>query len=516
MRHELAVVIPTVGRAHLLRAVRSLYRQRFSGRMQILIGVDVDLGGRVPEMRSVLEEERPGHISLVWLDPGYSTSRRHGGVHECCFGGSMRAVLSLLADSHRVMYLDDDDWLLEDHVASVLRAMEGKQWAFAYSWFCDGSSGEMLCRDAMESVGVGRGIFAKKLGGFVRPSGLVLDKLALLKYLHLWARSPFSKGDGVDRLVFERLRRHSHGCTGEATVCYAVDPADDLHEVRKKFIEEKGKRCPEGTKADSIRTMAMKPLASRPRHEVAVVVTTICRWSLLRAVRSVFAQDFDGRIQVLVGVDIDRGGCEPELRSILELERPDHMSLFWLNPGYSTSRRHGGPHSNHFGGSLRSAMTMLADARVVIYLDDDDWLLEDHVSTVLQAIEGKKWAFSYSWYCDGDTGERLCVDVIESVGAGRGMFNERFGGYVRPSGLAVDQLAMLKYLHLWSASPFAGGDGEDRVIFDRLRHEPHGCSGEATVCYALDPMDPAHGARLEFMESQGVAFRSAIKAESVR
>jgi hypothetical protein len=516
MRHELAVVIPTVGRPHLLRAVRSLYSQRFAGRMQILIGVDADLTGRVEEMKIALETECPQHISLVWLNPGYSTSRRHGGIHECCFGGSMRAVLSLLADSRLVMYLDDDDWLLPDHVASVLRAVEGKLWAFALSWFCDGNTAEILCRDEIESVGVGRGIFASKLGGFVRPSGMIIDKLALLKYLHLWARSPFSKGDGVDRLIFDRLRRHPHGCTEEATVCYALDPGDDLHEVRRKFIEDKGRRCPEAPKAGSVRTTTAAHPASGLRHDAAVVVTTVCRRSLLRAVRSVYAQRFDGRIQVLVGVDVDRGGCEAELRSILGMERPDHMSLVWLNPGYSTSRRHGGPHTNHFGGSLRSAMTLLADSRVVIYLDDDDWLLEDHAAAILRSMEGKKWAFSYSWYCDGDTGERLCVDEIESVGAGRGMYQERFGGYVRPSGLAVDQIALLKYLHLWSSSPFDQGDGEDRVVFDRLRHEPHGCTGQATVCYALDPKDAAHETRLEFMKSKGVAFRSAIKAESVR
>jgi hypothetical protein len=32
----------------------------------------------------------------------------------------------------------------------------------------------------------------------------------------------------------------------------------------------------------------------------------------------------------------------------------------------------------------------------------------------------------------------------------------------------------------------------DRLIFDRLRHEPHGCTGQATVYYALDPKDGLH------------------------
>ena len=37
--------------------------------------------------------------------------------------------------------------------------------------------------------------------------------------------------------------------------------------------------------------------------DVAVVIPTVLRSTLARAVRSVFAQEFDGRIQVLIGVD---------------------------------------------------------------------------------------------------------------------------------------------------------------------------------------------------------------------
>ncbi|MBT6512880.1 MAG: hypothetical protein HOL02_20820 [Rhodospirillaceae bacterium] len=41
--------------------------------------------------------------------------------------------------------------------------------------------------------------------------------------------------------------------------------------------------------------------------DAAVVIPTLLRSSLVRAVESVFAQDFDGRIQVLIGVDVAKG-----------------------------------------------------------------------------------------------------------------------------------------------------------------------------------------------------------------
>ncbi|MGF6182878.1 hypothetical protein ABIB42_003916 [Massilia sp. UYP32] len=37
-------------------------------------------------------------------------------------------------------------------------------------------------------------------------------------------------------------------------------------------------------------------------------------------------------------------------------------------------------------------------------IDDDDWFEDDHCARVPSAIEGKKWAFSYSVYADGNTG----------------------------------------------------------------------------------------------------------------
>ena len=168
------------------------------------------------------------------------------------------------------------------------------------------------------------------------------------------------------------------------------------------------------------------------RHAVAVAIVTTCRASLARAVRSVFRQRLadgqGGRIQVLLGVDCDPDGRLATLLDELAPECPPHVTVTLINLGYSTSRRHGGPHASYYGGSLRSALTLLADSRVVVYLDDDDWLKEDHCARILQAIDGKKWAYSYSIYADGNTGQELCVDGLESVGVGRGIYAETFGG----------------------------------------------------------------------------------------
>jgi hypothetical protein len=251
------------------------------------------------------------------------------------------------------------------------------------------------------------------------------------------------------------------------------------------------------------------------KHDVAVVVPTLCRDSLIRAVHSVYRQNYSGSIQVLVGVDFDPENRCAQLHETLD-DAPGNVTLTWLDLHYSTSKRHGGVHDCLFGGSLRSALTLLANAEIVVYLDDDDWLHPDHIAQVLAAIEGKKWAFAYSIYADGNTAEGLCADEIESVGVDMGLYGEQFGGFVRPSGLAINKMKLLHLVHLWSCSPFPSGDGEDRLVFDRLRGEEHACTGKATVFCALDPKDGMHETRLAFMAAKGVSHRLAAKVDSVR
>jgi hypothetical protein len=251
------------------------------------------------------------------------------------------------------------------------------------------------------------------------------------------------------------------------------------------------------------------------KHDVAVVMPTVCRDSLIRAVQSIYRQNYSGRIQVLVGVDFDPENRSAQIRKALA-DTPENVTLTWLDLNYSTSKRHGGVHDCYFGGSLRSALTLLANAEIVMYLDDDDWLHPDHIAQVLAAIKGKKWAFAYSIYADGNTAEGLCTDEIESVGVDQGVYSEMFGGFVRPSGLAIDKMQLLHLVHLWSCSPFPSGDGEDRLMFDRLRVEEHACTGNATVYCALDPKDGMHETRLAYMAGKGVSPRLAVKTDSVR
>lgn len=225
--------------------------------------------------------------------------------------------------------------------------------------------------------------------------------------------------------------------------------------------------------------------------DAAVVIPTVLRPTLAQAVQSVYAQDCPGRIQILLGVDKALG--DRALLDRIRAECPARFALTLVDPGYSTSQRHGSLYSNHYGGALRTVLSYLANSRFVAYLDDDTWYAPGHLAALLAAIAGKSWAYSMRTLVDDRLDEVICPDEWESVGPGRGVYAAAFGGFVGTTGLMLDKLACHEVLPAWSLSRYArGGGGEDRMVFERLKSLPHGATGKHTVFYrtTLDGKHP--------------------------
>lgn len=217
-------------------------------------------------------------------------------------------------------------------------------------------------------------------------------------------------------------------------------------------------------------------MTASPLAAAAVVIPTVLRPSLLRAARSVFAQDITGGIHLLIGIDQRQG--DASVLDTLRAECPAGVTLTVLDLGYSTARRHGGFYPNAYSGALRTILSYAANSRHVAYLDDDDWWAPDHLSRLRAVIAGKDWAFSYRWMVDAETGWPICPDEWDSVGPDRGINQERFGGFVCPSTLMLDKDACHFLLPYWSLSPFSDGTGEDRLIFRELLKRPKWAASE--------------------------------------
>ncbi|HIJ63693.1 MAG TPA: glycosyltransferase family 2 protein, partial [Rhodospirillaceae bacterium] len=172
---DVAVVIPSLLRPTLGEALESVFEQTFAGRIQVLVGIDKPVGDIL--MIDELCRRRPANVTVQLFYPGYSTSVRHGGLHPARDGGVLRCLLSYLANSRLVAYLDDDNWWDPDHLRQMCRAMETASWAYAFRWFVHPGSRRPICVDNWESVGPDGGVF-KRQGGWVDPNCLMIDKLA--------------------------------------------------------------------------------------------------------------------------------------------------------------------------------------------------------------------------------------------------------------------------------------------------------------------------------------------------
>jgi len=259
---------------------------------------------------------------------------------------------------------------------------------------------------------------------------------------------------------------------------------------------------PAGPRPDPARSVVNPAARPERPYDVAVVIQTIGRPTLERAVRSVFAQDFRGTVQILIGIDVWAGSVPRAALDVLVTAAPAHCTVTVFDPGYSTSARHGGVHPERCGGALRTLLSYAANSRRVTYLDDDNWWAPDHLSTMTAALAGRAWAYALRWYVDPETAAPLCEDRWESIGPDAGCFRDRFGGWVDPNCLILDKIACEPALRLWSVP--LPGDGTrmtgDRSVFaDLLGRGPAGATGRATVYYALTPTDGMHAQRLKWI-----------------
>lgn len=245
---DFAVVLPTVLSPTITDAIQSVFNQRFHGTIQLLIGIDAgsDDFARVEQFCHSV----PDRQSVLLCYPGYSTSLRHGGLHAAWDGGALRTVLSYLANSRYVAYLDDDNTWSDDHLASMHSVLAaGAEWAYALRWFVHPGSRRPICQDEWESVGPGAGYFNGRVdptgrgyfNGWVDPNCLALDKLACEAVLRWWSiPTPNSlNGMNADRNVFRILSTEFRGApTNLHSVFYQITETDLMHPYRLNVIGE--------------------------------------------------------------------------------------------------------------------------------------------------------------------------------------------------------------------------------------------------------------------------------------
>jgi glycosyltransferase involved in cell wall biosynthesis len=253
-------------------------------------------------------------------------------------------------------------------------------------------------------------------------------------------------------------------------------------------------------------------IAPQTPFDAAVVIPTTLRPTLGQALACIFAQNFRGTIQILVGIDTLKGDLAAIEAACAQRPRNVAVHIFW--PGYSTARRHGGVMRPGDGGALRTILTFLANSPYVAYLDDDNWWGPNHLKLMRAAIAQAEWAFALRWFVHPETRKPVHVDEWESLGPGAGHFQERFGGFVDPNCLMINKLACPQAAQFWCMPMFNNPMLGDRAVFEHLlkNHKARG-TGRASVFYTMNASDGLHPIRIARMKA---AYEAAGHVESAR
>ena len=249
-----------------------------------------------------------------------------------------------------------------------------------------------------------------------------------------------------------------------------------------------------------IRTYAEPGVDLQSPFEVAVVIPSILRSDIRDSLRSIFLQTIEGRIQVMIGVDVFSNDI-----SILDGvcgQRPPNCVVQVFYPGYSTSNRHGGLSPSRDGGALRCILSYLVNSPFIAYLDDDNWWHPDHLRLLRAVIVRADWAFSHRWFVHPESRRPICIDEWESVGPGKGIFAEKFGGFVDPNCLMLTKPNCEIVFSQWNkpVSTDPTGMTADRRVFDALHRFFRGIgTGQPTTYYMLGPNDEGHPLRLRLI-----------------
>jgi len=135
---------------------------------------------------------------------------------------------------------------------------------------------------------------------------------------------------------------------------------------------------------------------------VTVITPTIGTKYLRQNLESVSNQTYDNLTHLVVSDGPDtENNLEDKVKSF-------NRTTFLALP-------HNTGHSGYNGHRIYGAMTYLAEADYVMFLDEDNWIDPNHVEELVKVTEKYDWAFSFRKIIDSE-GNYICNDDCESLG----------------------------------------------------------------------------------------------------
>lgn len=236
------VITPTTGSKYLKDNILSVKNQTYGkNNIQHLIFIDglyhKDKVEKVLDEVSVIEEIVDMHDYLDIIELPYSTGRNRFNGHRQYFAGIALAE----EKSEYLIFLDEDNYLENTHIESLVEVVPNNGWAFSMRNIID-SDGKFICRDLCESLGKYPSILNDD-DYFVDVNCFFLSRQIAIQTAPIWYRKAREPNvPEVDRYITTVLRANNipYECSNKFSVNYRT--GNTQLSVKKEFFIEGNKR----------------------------------------------------------------------------------------------------------------------------------------------------------------------------------------------------------------------------------------------------------------------------------
>jgi glycosyltransferase involved in cell wall biosynthesis len=222
---NVAIITPTIGTVFLDENLRSVSKQTYKNVKHIVVADG-------PKYDSIVRDiaKKYDHATVLSLPENTG-----GGGYN---GHRIYAAMPYLIDADYFVFLDEDNYIDENHIETLVEAVQDHDWAFSLRKVIDKNS-KYICNDDCESLGLWPTCLSDE-EFFVDVGCYFLPKRIALQTAPIWyrrARHPQEQPE-VDRLLIHVLRQNNlkYRGSGKYTLNYRV--GNRIDSVQGEFFKK--------------------------------------------------------------------------------------------------------------------------------------------------------------------------------------------------------------------------------------------------------------------------------------
>ena len=201
------VIIPTTGSPEVRNAIDSVLNQSYTTQCYVIVDGEENYDKAKNIINDYIHDER---FRVCYLPINVGA--------KGFYGHRVYAAFTHLIDTDYVMWLDQDNWLYQSHVAKCIETIQKRNLDWCYSLRqIYNKQGKFVCFDDCESLG--------KWQTYHGVHHIDTNSYCVKTEIAIKLASAWHGGWGQDRVFLSAISQHfpKWDCTNEYTTCYRVD-----------------------------------------------------------------------------------------------------------------------------------------------------------------------------------------------------------------------------------------------------------------------------------------------------